>query len=102
MAVIILIVILILLLYTIYEVYGKDNPYEVINIDEIKIPKSFSKSGINIKKLQQKEAFYIEFGYYQDRIILNEDNLLLDGYSTYMLAKQNGVKEIEVIRDKNK
>ncbi len=102
MEVYILIAIIVFILYVTYEVYGKDNPYEVINIDEIKIPRNFSKSGINKKKLQQKEAFYIEFGYYQDRIILDENNLLLDGYSTYMLAKKNGVNEIEVIRDKNK
>lgn len=102
MEVSILIIILFLMIYVSYETYIKDNPYEVIKIEDIKIKEQFRKSGINKKKLRQKECFYIEFGYFEDRIILNENNYLLDGYSTYILALQNGIKEIEIIRDKNK
>lgn len=101
LSVILLILIFIMTLYVFYEVYAKDNPYEIVNLEDIEISKSFSKSGISKKKLERKDAFYIEFGYFQDRVILDEKNLLLDGYSTYLLAKQNGIKEIEIIRDKN-
>lgn len=102
MEILLLIGIFIMLIYAGYEIYIKDNPYEIINVENIRIKENYHKAGVSTKKMQRKDNFYKLNGYFEDRIILNKNNVLLDGYSTYLLLLHYQIKQVEVIRDKNR
>lgn len=80
---------------------NKTSVYEMINIDEIKLKKCFKRRKPKQGKMELKEQFYKEHGYFEDRIILKSNNRLLDGYTSYLLAKKYNITKIEIIRDKN-
>ena len=55
------------------------------NINNIKIPAEYKIPGA--EKLKCKMCFYQATGKFQDKIILNNENLLLDGYITFKICK---------------
>lgn len=63
---------------------------EKIKLKDIIIP-SYMKR-VSRKKMQIKIDYAIKYGYFRDSIILNENNILIDGYSTYVLSKEMGLK----------
>ena len=66
------------------------------NIRNIKVPNGFSIPGT--KKLLCKATFFQTTGQFLDKVIINNDNLLLYGYTTYILSKWLDYKYIKVIR----
>lgn len=84
------------------KLFGKkDINFEVIDIDKIKVKWTWKQSYPREEKLTRKKQFYNDNGYCEDRIILNKNNKLLDGYTSYVIAKELGFKEVKIIRDKN-
>ena len=65
-----------------------------IAIDDIKIPEYFSPP--NDEKYREKEHRYIKNGYLRP-IVLNHNNVLIDGYISYLILKRSGIKEVEYI-----
>ena len=65
-----------------------------ININDIKIPEYFSPP--NDEKYREKEHMYMVSGYLSP-IIINHNNLLIDGYISYLILKRVGVDEVECI-----
>lgn len=70
---------------------------EIVNIENIKIPKRFQKP--NKKKLNRRRDYYKKHSYFRSVILLNDKNYLLDGYTTYLLAKEMKFKYITIIRE---
>lgn len=66
------------------------------NINNIKIPSKYKVPGA--EKLKCKMCFYQTTGEFQDKIILNNENLLLDGYITFKICKWIGIKYVKVTR----
>lgn len=56
-----------------------------IEISKIKVPKHFSKP--NPKKLQQKYRYYRENHKFESQIVIDPDYNLVDGYTSYLIAK---------------
>lgn len=56
-----------------------------IEINKIKIPEHFSKP--NPKKLQQKFKYYKENHKFESQIVIDLDYNLIDGYTSYLIAK---------------
>lgn len=56
-----------------------------IEINKIKIPEHFSKP--NPKKLQQKFKYYKENHKFESQIVIDLDYNLVDGYTSYLIAK---------------
>lgn len=56
-----------------------------VEISKIKIPTHFSKP--NPKKLQKKFQYYRENHKFESQIIIDMDYNLLDGYTSYLIAK---------------
>lgn len=56
-----------------------------IEISKIKIPEHFSKP--NPKKLQQKFKYYKENHKFESQIVIDLDYNLVDGYTSYLIAK---------------
>lgn len=71
---------------------------EIIPIECIKIKKYFNKP--KVSKMKEKEEYFNKHGYFRSTIILDKNNVLLDGYTTYLLAKEQGYKSITILRNK--
>ena len=71
---------------------------EIVRLENIKIKKDFSepKEG----KMKERRNYFNKYGYFKSPIILDKNNTLLDGYTTYLLAKENGYKSITILRNK--
>ena len=65
-----------------------------IIIDDIKIPEYFSPP--NDEKYREKEHTYIQNGYLSP-IIIDHNNMLVDGYISYLILKRSGLKEAECV-----
>ena len=46
-----------------------------------------------VQKYQSRLKFYQEFGYVQKTIQINTNNILLDGYISYLILKRDGISE---------
>lgn len=66
------------------------------NVWNIKIPKEYKMP--RSKKLCCKMKFYNFTGKFVDKIIINNANVLLDGYTTLQLCRHMEIKYVKVIR----
>lgn len=66
------------------------------NLKNIKIQDKFKKHQPKWKKMLDKQAFYIKYGMFEQPIVVNKDNVLIDGYTTYILASKMGRKYMPV------
>lgn len=65
-------------------------------VDEIKIFPCFRARPPLAEKLDRKERYYLEHGEFESEIVLDGSGNLMDGYTTYLLAKKYGLKQIPV------
>ena len=65
-----------------------------VDISKIKIPKNFSKP--NQKKMQRKIKYYRENNKFESQIVINTDYTLLDGYTSYLIAKNYNKRSVIV------
>ena len=66
------------------------------NIDNILIQKNYMTP--NVKKIKCKAKFYAATGNFQDKVIINHNKILLDGYVTYTICKWQGRRYIKVLK----
>lgn len=69
---------------------------EVVNVNEIIIPEGFSEP--KKEKLDSKRIQWNSYGGQNKSIVINKENVLLDGYIQYLLAKEFGCDEVYVKR----
>ena len=67
-----------------------------MKIDEIKIYPCFAAHEPKPQKMQQKEQYFEETGALQSQIILDSRGNLIDGYTSYLLAKAHGIQCVPV------
>ena len=65
-------------------------------IDDIKIPLCFSDCPPKEGKMQKKEQYFQETGFLESEIILDGAGNLIDGYTSYLLAKAHGLASVPV------
>lgn len=70
---------------------------EEVDINSIKIPKYFKKP--NEKKFNKRLQYVRENNTFKAPIIIDKDNYLKDGYTSYLIAKELGFVKIAVVRD---
>lgn len=70
--------------------------YKKVNIKDIKISPKFKEHKPKKKKLKEKRLYYRVYNKFEQPIILNEEGYLIDGYTTYLLAKEFNEKQIKV------
>ena len=68
-----------------------------IKLNEIKIKDDFLNSKPKKEKLKKHLQHYIKNDDFMKPILLDKDNILLDGYITYLIAKIFNYEEIEVM-----
>ena len=76
---------------------GLHNPSESykVKVSDIIIPEEFKVTKPRFKKMIQKREFYRKNDRFESKIVLNKDFLLIDGYTSYIIAKENGMKHVE-------
>lgn len=79
-----------------YRLVNRPKEGEIVKIANIKIPNYFKKP--NCWKLKQRRRYYQTYRYFRDTIILDEFGYLVDGYTTYLLAKEMEFEYITILR----
>lgn len=74
--------------------HNPGEPYKV-KVSDIIIPEEFKATKPRFKKMIQKRKFYRKNDRFESKIVLNKDFLLIDGYTSYIIAKENGMKYVE-------
>lgn len=75
---------------------NRPNEGEIVKINNIKIKPYFKEP--RKSKLSQRKQYYKEHDYFRSTIVINDANFLEDGYTTYLIAKQEGFDFITVVR----
>ena len=71
---------------------------KIMKLCEIKIKDSFKKTEPQSWKMRFKWEYYRKTGELQSPIVVNKKGYLIDGYTSYLIAKMDGLKEVEVVR----
>lgn len=79
-----------LLLDTIKELA---NPNVIIDLNNIKIPKKFTKP--RKEKLNSRIQYYNKNKCFEVPIIIDPSNMLIDGYTSYLIAKKYNMKTVQ-------
>ena len=61
-----------------------------VALSDIIISEPFASSKPRISKLTKVRNYYLEYGGIDKPIIVNQKNILLDGYIRYLVLKENG------------
>lgn len=67
-----------------------------ITIDEVKIYPYFWSHEPKSEKMRQKDRYFTETGALQSQIILDGNGYLIDGFTSYLLAKKHGIQTVPV------
>ena len=68
-----------------------------ISIDKIVITPDFARTHIGTKKWRHKKRYFYRTGKFESQIVLTRDFILLDGYSSYRIAKSVGIDKVPVV-----
>ncbi len=77
-----------------FRLHNPSESYKV-KVSDIIIPEEFKATKPRFKKMIQKREFYRKNDRFESKIVLNKDFLLIDGYTSYIIAKENGMKHVE-------
>ncbi len=66
------------------------------NIEKIKIPEEYKYP--RTEKLKCKALFYERTGAFLDKVVINNEKTLLDGYITYILCQWKKIKYIKILK----
>lgn len=70
------------------------------NINNIKIKESFKNNPPKYHKLLEKKIYHMQHNKYEQPIVIDDDNWLIDGYTTYLIEKGFERKYVKVKRRK--
>ena len=71
---------------------------EIVNIENIRIKENFINP--SNRKMKEREQYYKNHSYFKSVIVLDNNNYLIDGYTTYLLAKKYKFNYITIVRNK--
>lgn len=68
----------------------------LVRLKKIKIQDTYEKP--NVFKMMEREAYFIMHRKLAVPIVINKDNVLVDGYTSYLIAKMYGKRIVKVQR----
>lgn len=68
-----------------------------MKLNKIKISTAFSNNFPKYEKLLQCHEFYKKHGYLDRQIVVNKNNVLIDGYVGYIILRAQGVNRYPVV-----
>lgn len=73
--------------------------YDIRKISNVKLKIEDINVGnmkpINPIKLKQKKRYFEKYGIFKENIIVDENNKLIDGFSSILIAVEYGIKKVE-------
>jgi hypothetical protein len=75
------------------------NGIRVLNLDEIYIRHSMHESHPNPDKIHKCYSYYRKHGRFDRDIIVDENNVLVDGYCAYLVAKMFDEEYVRVVQE---
>lgn len=69
---------------------------EIVKLENIKIQRHFKQPSYS--KIKHRKEYYKRHKYFRSTIVLDNNNYLVDGYITYLLAKQMKFDYIMILR----
>lgn len=69
-----------------------------VKLNNIKISKSFAITQPNPNKISKAITYYRDNKCFDKPIVVNQDNILVDGYTRYLAASKMGLRKIKVTR----
>lgn len=67
-----------------------------MKLNDIKILPCYAEHPPKEMKMKRKRAYYADTGLLQSEIILDSENNLIDGYTSYLVAQENGIDTVLV------
>ena len=67
-----------------------------VDLKDIDIPINFLRHHPRQEKMEQKWAYYRQTGEFESPILLNRDFELLNGYTSYIIAKTENLHKVPV------
>ena len=67
-----------------------------VDLKDIDIPIDFLRHHPRQEKMEQKWAYYRQTGEFESPILLNRDFELVDGYTSYIIAKTENLHKVPV------
>lgn len=68
----------------------------MMKLEDIVIPKRFLKTPPKFEKVDQCRKIYAEIGQTGHTLVVNRNNVLIDGYIGYIVLKENNVENVYV------
>lgn len=78
-----------------FGIYDENFEYWV-DLDDIEITPQFSESKPGFKKLNHKFDYYLKTGKFKSPIVLTKDFVLINGYTSYLIAEAYGMDRVPV------
>lgn len=69
---------------------------QIVKLSEIKIDPSFAESKPKKEKMEECRSNYILYGKQDRDIVVNNRNVLIDGYIMYLVLKENNVENAKI------
>ncbi len=67
-----------------------------MKLEEINIYKEFEEHKPKFEKMLDKWTYFIQYGKFEQPIVINQFNYLKDGYTSYLIAKELKWKWVKV------
>lgn len=67
-----------------------------MKLNDIKILPCYAEHPPKEKKMKRKRTYYADTGLLQSEIILDSGNNLIDGFTSYLVAQENGIDTVPV------
>lgn len=74
----------------------EDEGERIMKIDDIKIYPCFVSHSPKAEKMEQKDQYFEETAILQSQIILDRNGYLIDGFTSYLLARKHGIRTVPV------
>lgn len=78
------------------KLYNKSSCEYWVSIKDIEIQEDFKNHKPSKQKLNKKYDWYSKHGEFQSPIILNRDFVLIDGYTSYLIAENYNLGKVPV------
>lgn len=85
-----------MLFKNIFEIFRKNNNVYHVKLSEITVPSSFQKTPPKAEKMKKKWFYYRDNGEFESPIIIDNDFVLVDGYTSYLIAKEEHINFVPV------
>lgn len=78
------------------RIINRPHEGEIVKISNIKIQENYKEP--DSRRMQLRKQYYEKHKYFRATIVLDNDNNLVDGYTTYLLAKEMNSDYITIVR----